>query len=118
MSDVITLHRELRRKGVTLQLRREEYAAAHADQPTCRYTQFVEHYRSHATIAAWLQISSRCQGSGEAGAPLHRKDWVERRCRFHKRYRRLFRNENLLTLAKDSGESEDEIVGSILAAAT
>ena len=48
LPDVITLHRELRRKGVTLQLLWEEYTAAHPDQPTYRYTQFVEHYRSYA----------------------------------------------------------------------
>lgn len=34
LPDVITLHRELRRKGVTLQLLWEEYTAAHPDQPT------------------------------------------------------------------------------------
>ena len=48
LPDVITLHRELRRKGVTLQLLWEEYTAAHPDQPTYRYTQFVEHYRCYA----------------------------------------------------------------------
>lgn len=32
--DVIGLHRELRRKGVTLQLLWEEYVAAHPEQPT------------------------------------------------------------------------------------
>lgn len=48
LPDVITLHRELRRKGVTLQLLWEEYTAAHPDQPTYRYTPFVEHYRSYA----------------------------------------------------------------------
>jgi transposase len=47
LPDVITLHRELRRKGVTLQLL-WEYTAAHPDQPTYRYTQFVEHYRCYA----------------------------------------------------------------------
>jgi hypothetical protein len=47
LPDVITLHRELRRKGVTLQLL-WEYTAAHPNQPTYRYTQFVEHYRCYA----------------------------------------------------------------------
>ncbi len=47
LPDVITLNRELRRKGVTLQLLLEEYNAAHPDLPTYRYTQFVEHYRSY-----------------------------------------------------------------------
>ena len=46
--DVLSIHRELRRKGVTLQLLWEEYLAAHAGQPTYRYTQFVEHYRRYA----------------------------------------------------------------------
>ena len=48
LPDVISLHRELRRKGVTLQLLWEEYVAAHPEQPTYRYTQFVEHYRGYA----------------------------------------------------------------------
>lgn len=48
LPDVITLHCELRRKGVTLQLLWKEYTAAHPDQPTYRYTQFVEHYRCYA----------------------------------------------------------------------
>ena len=33
LPDVITLHRELRRKGVTLQLLWEEYTAAHPNHP-------------------------------------------------------------------------------------
>jgi transposase len=45
LPDLLTNHRELRRKGVTLQLLWEEYLAAHPQQPTYRYTQFVEHYR-------------------------------------------------------------------------
>ncbi|MGH8436700.1 MAG: IS21 family transposase [Pseudomonas sp.] len=48
LPEVIGLHRELRRKGVTLQLLWEEYVAAHPEQPTYRYTQFVEHYRRYA----------------------------------------------------------------------
>ncbi|WP_341303200.1 IS21 family transposase [Pseudomonas sp. TMP25] len=48
LPDVISLHRELRRKGVTLQLLWEEYVTAHPKQPTYRYTQFVEHYRRYA----------------------------------------------------------------------
>ncbi|MDH0569644.1 IS21 family transposase, partial [Pseudomonas oleovorans] len=48
LPDVLSIHRELRRKGVTLQLLWEEYLAAHAGQPTYRYTQFVEHYRRYA----------------------------------------------------------------------
>ncbi|MCQ4323198.1 IS21 family transposase [Stutzerimonas stutzeri] len=49
LPDLITIHRELRRKGVTLQLLWEEYIAAHPEQPTYRYTQFVEHYRRYAS---------------------------------------------------------------------
>ena len=49
LPDLITIHRELRRKGVTLQLLWEEYVAAHPEQPTYRYTQFVEHYRRYAS---------------------------------------------------------------------
>lgn len=48
LPDVLSIHRELRRKGVTLQLLWEEYLAAHPQQPTYRYTQFVEHYRRYA----------------------------------------------------------------------
>ena len=48
LPDVLSAHRELRRKGVTLQLLWEEYVAAHPHQPTYRYTQFVEHYRRYA----------------------------------------------------------------------
>ncbi|MXI45785.1 hypothetical protein GRW89_04610 [Pseudomonas moraviensis] len=48
LPDVITLHRELRRKGVTLQLLWEEYTAAHPDQPTYRYNQFVEAFAGPA----------------------------------------------------------------------
>ncbi|OEO25957.1 hypothetical protein AX279_11085 [Pseudomonas sp. J237] len=44
-----TIHCELWRKGVTLQLLWEEYVAAHPEQPTYRYTQFVEHYRRYAS---------------------------------------------------------------------
>lgn len=42
------IHYELRRKGVTLMLLWEEYQAEYASQPTWRYTQFCEHYRSFA----------------------------------------------------------------------
>src|SRR6266571_691891 len=41
------IHRELRRKGVTLQLLWEEYVEAHGAQATYRYTQFCQHYRNH-----------------------------------------------------------------------
>lgn len=42
------IHRELRRKGVTLQLLWEEYVEAHAAATTYRYTQFCHHYRHYA----------------------------------------------------------------------
>ena len=48
LPDLLTIHRELRRKGVTLQLLWEEYVAVHPEQPTYRYTQFVAHYRQYA----------------------------------------------------------------------
>ncbi|OPK05673.1 MULTISPECIES: hypothetical protein [Pseudomonas] len=54
----LSIHRELRRKGVTLQLLWEEYLAAHAGQPTYRYTQFVEHYRRYAQTLTDLTDAS------------------------------------------------------------
>ncbi|VVD88949.1 integrase [Pandoraea cepalis] len=42
------MHRELRRKSVTLQLLWEEYVAAHPGQRTYRYTQFCQRYRDWA----------------------------------------------------------------------
>lgn len=41
------IHRELRRKGVTLQLLWEEYVEAHRAEATYRYTQFCQHYKDH-----------------------------------------------------------------------
>lgn len=46
--DLPWVHRELRRKGVTLQLLWQEYCEAHADRPTYRYTQFCQHYHDYA----------------------------------------------------------------------
>ena len=40
------LHRELRRKGVTLQLLWEEYLEAHQGVPIYQYTQFCCRYRA------------------------------------------------------------------------
>jgi len=40
------IQQELRRKGVTLTLPREEYQAEFADRQTYRYTQFCEHYKA------------------------------------------------------------------------
>jgi len=42
------IHRELDRKGVTLMLLWQEYAAEHPHARTWRYTQFCEHYKAFA----------------------------------------------------------------------
>ena len=46
--DFALIHRELRRKGVTLQLLWEEYVEAHAALRTYRYTQFCQLYKDWA----------------------------------------------------------------------
>ena len=46
--DLPWVHRELRRKGVTLQLLWQEYREAHLDAPTYQYTQFCQHYGDYA----------------------------------------------------------------------
>lgn len=56
MPDFGRIHQELRRKGVTLMLLWEEYQAEYADQPTYRYTQFCEHYK---TFSRQLKRSMR-----------------------------------------------------------
>ncbi len=43
------VHRELDRKGVTLMLLWQEYAAGHPHARTWRYTQFCEHYKAFAS---------------------------------------------------------------------
>jgi transposase len=48
MPDWTVVHRELRRKGVTLQLLWEEYVEAHAGVVTYRYTQFCHLYQGYA----------------------------------------------------------------------
>lgn len=48
LPDYGRIHQELRRKGMTLMLLWEEYVAAHAGQPTYRYSQFCERYRRYA----------------------------------------------------------------------
>jgi transposase len=48
MPDWTVVHRELRRKGVTVQLLWEEYVAANADAATYRYTQFCHLYQGYA----------------------------------------------------------------------
>lgn len=48
MPDFARIHRELSRKGVTLTLLWQEYAAAHAARRTWGRTQFFEHYRAYA----------------------------------------------------------------------
>jgi transposase len=49
--DYALMHQELKRKGVTLQLLWEEYAAAHGEQ-AYRYSQFCEHYREYRKTLA------------------------------------------------------------------
>jgi transposase len=46
--DLAWVHRELRRKGVTLLLLWQEYQEAHAGHPTYQYTQFCQRYHDHA----------------------------------------------------------------------
>lgn len=46
--DLPWVHRELRRKGVTLQLLWQEYSQAHAGQATYQYTQFCQNYHDYA----------------------------------------------------------------------
>jgi transposase len=46
--DYAAMHRELRRKGMTLQLLWEEYVEAHPGQRTYRYTQFCQRYKDWA----------------------------------------------------------------------
>lgn len=46
--DYEQVHRELKRKGVTLMLLWQEYREAHAGEPTYQYTQFTRHYHEFA----------------------------------------------------------------------
>ncbi len=46
--DLPTIHRELRRKGMTLLLLWQEYREAHGEQPIYQYTQFCRHYHDYA----------------------------------------------------------------------
>jgi transposase len=46
--DLPWVHRELRRKGVTLQLLWQEYRQAHAEVATYQYTQFCQRYHDYA----------------------------------------------------------------------
>jgi transposase len=48
LPDWAVIHRELRRKGVTLQLLWEEYVDAHRGAATYRYTQFCHLYQGYA----------------------------------------------------------------------
>ncbi len=52
------IHRELRRKGVTLQLLREEYVGSHAGERTYGYTQFWRRYKDYVRT---LKCSMRQQ---------------------------------------------------------
>lgn len=56
--DYAAMHRDLLRKGVTLQLLWEEYVEAHPGQRTYRYTQFCQRYKDWA---AALKRSMRQQ---------------------------------------------------------
>lgn len=56
--DYAAMHRDLRRKSVTLQLLWEEYVEAHPGQRTYRYTQFCQRYKDWA---AALKRSMRQQ---------------------------------------------------------
>ncbi|MBS0577549.1 MAG: transposase [Proteobacteria bacterium] len=79
--DLPWVHRELRRKGVTLQLLWQEYGQAQADRPTYRYTQFCQHYHDYAGSAsldgertAALDAAGAChhpEHSGRTAAPVH-----------------------------------------------
>lgn len=46
--DLAWVHRERRRKGVTLQLLWQEYSQTHAGLATYQYTQFCQHYHDYA----------------------------------------------------------------------
>ena len=46
--DLPWVHRELRRKAVTLQLLWQEYRQAHAGRATYQYTQFCQRYHDYA----------------------------------------------------------------------
>jgi transposase len=54
--DYAQIHRELKRKGVTLMLLWEEYRGEHPEESTYRYTQFTQRYRD---FAASLKRSMR-----------------------------------------------------------
>jgi len=56
--DCAWIHRELRRKGVTLQLLWEEYLHAHQNESIYRYTQFCQRYRAWAKT---IKLSMRQQ---------------------------------------------------------
>ena len=56
--DCASIHRELRRKGVTLQLLWEEYLHANQNEPIYRYTQFCQRYRDWAKT---VKLSMRQQ---------------------------------------------------------
>jgi hypothetical protein len=62
--DFTLIHRELRRKGVTLQLLWEEYVDAHAASRTYRYTQFCQLYKDW--VSTILRIGADSNGSSPA----------------------------------------------------
>ena len=66
-----SVHRELRRKGVTLQLLWQEYCEANAGQPTYQYTQFCQRYHDYA--ASLRRSMRQVHRAGEKlSAPLTR----------------------------------------------
>src|SRR5437867_11918554 len=74
LPDLVRLHEELRRPGVTLQLLWFEYLRDHADG--YRYTQFCEHYRR---FARKLSPPMRCvHRAGEKGFidSAGQKPWI------------------------------------------
>lgn len=56
LPDFGKVHRELTRKGVTLQLLWQEYQADYVDQPTLQYSQFCDRYRRYTKT---LKVSMR-----------------------------------------------------------
>ena len=78
LPDWPAIHRELRRKGVTLQLVWEEYRAAHPDGYGC--SRFCELYRAWEGRSVADDAAGAC-GRREAVRRLRRHDDRRRRCR-------------------------------------
>lgn len=65
LPDYGRIHQELRRKGMTLMLLWEEYAAQHPGHSTWRYSQFCENYRRYA-----LRLKRSMRQTHRAGEKL------------------------------------------------